>query len=136
MAGRTIPEKYLRGMQHHEAVGPFVVRGIRANRPFIFPQPDMVGLVRDTQQRQLGQERQKSGPLEHDAAQRIVERGQWQGLHEGLYLCWKALGREKDPREDPHRHHHQIHDPRDTLNGPRTRGREQTKTAEGQGAEQ
>ena len=55
MAGREIPPEVRAklGVIPLEAVGPIVVRGIRANRSYILTHPDMVDVVRARQERLL-----------------------------------------------------------------------------------
>ncbi|MDT3442259.1 MULTISPECIES: SDR family oxidoreductase [unclassified Pseudofrankia] len=54
MAGRTLPPGMMPpGMMPIEALGPIVVRGIRANRPYIFTHPEMQDVVRARQQQVL-----------------------------------------------------------------------------------
>ena len=78
----------------------------------------------------------EAGPLKHDAAQRIVERGQRQRLHERLDRRRKTFGRKEDAGENPHRHHRQIHEAGHAFNGAWARGDEQSQAAEGQGAKE
>ncbi|MDT3445776.1 MULTISPECIES: SDR family oxidoreductase [unclassified Pseudofrankia] len=54
MAGRTMsPDMIPSGMLQHEAVGPYVVRGIRANRAYIITHTEMADQVLARQQRLL-----------------------------------------------------------------------------------
>ncbi|WP_241831873.1 SDR family NAD(P)-dependent oxidoreductase [Parafrankia soli] len=53
MAGRELPSDLLLSMMSDEAVGPIVVRGIRANRTYIITHPEMAGMVRARHQQLL-----------------------------------------------------------------------------------
>ena len=88
------------------------------------------------EQRQLGRHGHEARAFQHHRAQGVVERGQGQGLDEGLDRVREALGREEDAGEDPHRHHHEVHDPGDAFDRPRPRRGEQAEAAEGQRAQQ
>jgi hypothetical protein len=64
---------------------------------------------------------EQAGTLEHHPAQSIEELGQRQGLDKRLDRVGEPLGREEQAAEDPHRQHHQVHEPADGLGrlGPR-----------------
>lgn len=53
--------------------------------------------------------------VEHDRAEGVEQLGERQGLDEPLDRVGKAVGREEDSREDPHRQHDQVHEAGDGL---------------------
>jgi hypothetical protein len=76
---------------------------------------------------------EQGGPVEQDTTQRVDQLGQGEGLDEPLGGIPEPLGREEDPREQPHRHHDQVHQPADGLGRTGSRGHEQADPREGQG---
>jgi hypothetical protein len=56
-----------------------------------------------------------AGPLEDHAPQGADQLGQREGLDEGLSRGGEPLGREEDPREEPHRQHDKVHEAADGL---------------------
>src|SRR5262245_4858714 len=60
---------------------------------------------------QLPADREEPAALEHDVAKSVVEGRQREGLDERLSRLREPLRREEDAREQPHRDHHQVHQP-------------------------
>src|SRR4051794_9763522 len=85
---------------------------------------------------ELGPDGGERVPLEHDAAEGLVEGSERQGVDQRLNFGGEALGGEKDAGEDPHREHHEVHHAGDGLNGLCPAGDKQADAGEGGAAEQ
>ncbi|MEZ5285336.1 MAG: polyphosphate kinase 1 [Vicinamibacterales bacterium] len=84
----------------------------------------------------LPRQRRQRQAIVHHASQGIVERGERQRLDERLHRVGEVARREEHPRQDPHREHHQVHQPRHGLDGPGAARHEQAKSAEGERADE
>jgi hypothetical protein len=73
-----------------------------------------------------------ASPFEDHPAQGADELSQGEGLDERLSGGRESIGREEDPREEPHRQHDQVHQAADRLGGLGPAGDQQTDPGKGE----
>lgn len=86
--------------------------------------------------RERGRDAREPRPLEQDAAERVDELSEGERLNERLHRRGEPFGREEDPRQEPHRHHDEVHQAADGLGGRRAARDEQADSGESERAEE
>src|SRR5262245_53657757 len=76
-----------------------------------------------------------AGTVDHDGAQGVVERGQWEEPDRRQDRVREPGRREEHPGEDPHGQHHEVHEPRHAFDRARPRGDQKADPREGHRAQ-
>ena len=84
---------------------------------------------------QRGSDFEKAGPVNQDQPVRCDQLREGQGLDDRLDRLGEPLGREEDPRAQPHGHHDEVHEAAHGLGALGAAGNQQAEPGEGQGAD-